>query len=199
MREVIIPHDPSRGPLTAVRRMLVHSSIAELQVLGVYDRYCECIDRASLERIHELIGPGWMPIELALEHYGACDKLKLSDQFIVDAGQRSGENVGDALLVAGARTGVRAKDRSPWSFVGAFSRMGRRIFEGGSSQYVKIGPRTLQIEHLRNPLFAFHYYRHAHTGFLRKSFGSLGVEISDVSYSAYHSDKAQIDFRITWV
>ncbi|HKU39291.1 MAG TPA: hypothetical protein VJR89_14115, partial [Polyangiales bacterium] len=76
MREIVVPHDFSRGPLVAVRRMLVHSSIAELGALGVYDRYCENIDRGSLDRIKELIGPGWMPVELAIQHYTACDKLR---------------------------------------------------------------------------------------------------------------------------
>jgi hypothetical protein len=198
MREIIIPHDPARGPLTAVRRMLVHSSLAELQELGVYDRYCSLIDRVSLERIHELIGPGWMPLPLALKHYEACDRMQLSDEVVLDAGQRAGENMGKSLLVAGAQSTASPTDRSPWPILGAFSRMGRRIYDGGSSQYVKLGPNALQIEHDRNPLFAFHYYRVAHSGFLRKSFGSLGVDVRDVNCSAYRAEKAQIDYRVTW-
>ncbi len=196
VREILVPHDMSRGTLSAVRRMLVHSSIAELQELGVYDRYCQLVDREALDRIHELIGPGWMPIDLALEHYAACDRLQLSDAIVHEAGLRAGDKMGGALLVAGAQTS--AKDRSPWDVLGAFSRMGRRIYEGGSSQYSKAGPKTLSIEHLRNPLFSLQYYRVAHGGFLRRSFESLGVDVKDVSFSPYRPDKVQIDFRVTW-
>lgn len=195
MREVLIPHDSARGRLSAVRRMLVHSSITELQDLSLYDRYCTEIPAASLERIHALIGPGWMPVELALDHYAACDRLHLDDKLILECGLRAGENMGRALLVAGA---TNETGGSPWSLVGAYSRMGRRIYEGCSAQYVKVAANTLQIEHLQNPLFSFHYYRVAHTGFLQKSFISLGVKVSSVVFTRYRTEKEQIEVQISW-
>lgn len=196
MREIVIPHDLSRGPLVGVRRMLVHSSIAELGAHGLYDRYSEVIERGSLERIRELIGPGWMPVELALEHYSACDRLQLSDEAIHEAGTRAGDKMGGALLVAGAQPQVEMKDRSPWPLVQAFARMGRRIYDGASAQYVKTASNSLRIEHQGNPLFAFHYYRVAHCGFLRQAFLSLSVEVVDVRLTTYRADKASIDVRI---
>lgn len=195
MREVLIPHDAARGRLSAVRRMLVHSSIAELQELGLYDRYCTVIPPASLERIHALIGPGWMPVELALDHYAACDRLRLDDKVILDCGLRAGDNMGRALLVAGT---TNETGGSPWSLVGAYSRMGRRIYEGCSAQYVKVGPNMLQIEHLQNPLFSYHYYRVAHGGFLRQSFSSLGVKVTNVVFTRYRPEKEQIEVQISW-
>lgn len=194
--EIVVPHDHSRGPLIAVRRMLVHSSIAELQALGVHDRYCALIDPVTLEQINALIGPGWMPLSLAFQHYEACDALHLNDKLIVQAGTRAGEKMGNALLVAGTQS--TAVDGSPWVMVSRFSRMGRRLYDGGSSQYVKVGARALLIEHLGNPLFGLHYYRVAHGGFLRKAFSSLGVDITDVSFSAYRAERAQIGFRVAW-
>jgi hypothetical protein len=176
--------------------MLVHSSIAELHEFGVHDRYCAEIDPATLAQINELIGPGWMPLALALQHYEACERLQLNDKLILQAGMRAGEKMGGALLVAGAQSA--AADGSPWAVLGRFSRMGRRIYEGGTTQYVKLGARALLIEHLRNPLYALHYYRVAHGGFLRKSFGSLGVDIADVSFSAYRPERQQVDFHVSW-
>ena len=196
MKEIIVPHDLSRGPLVAVRRMLVHSSIAELGASGLYERYSQVIDRGTLERIRELIGPGWMPVELALEHYSACDKLQLSDEAIHDAGIRAGDKMGSALLVAGAQPQIELKDRSPWPLLQAFARMGRRIYDGASAQYVKTASNALRIEYYGNPLFGFHYYRVAHGGFLRQAFHSLSVEVVDVTLSTYRADKASIDVRI---
>lgn len=196
MKEIVVPHDLSRGPLVAVRRMLVHSSIAELSVSGLYDRYSEIIDSRTLERIKELIGPGWMPVELALEHYRACDSLQLSDDAIHEAGKRAGDKIGSALLVAGAQPQADTKDRSPWPFIQAFARMGRRIHDGASAQYVKTGSSSLRIEHSGNPLFAFHYYRVAHCGFLNQAFHSLNVEVVEVTLTTYRVDKASIEARI---
>jgi hypothetical protein len=175
--------------------MLVHSSIAELQELGLHERYCSLVPSTSLERINALLGPGWMPIELVLDHYSACDRLGLSDELILECGQRAGENMGRALLVAGA---THDADGSPWAFVGAYSRMGRRIHEGGSAQYVKIRPNTLQIEHYHNPLFSFHYYRVGHGGFLRKSLSSLGVKVKELVFTRYRGENEQIEVQISW-
>jgi len=197
-RTVVIPHDPARGPLTAVRRMLVHSSVAELQQSGLYDRYCALINSETLQRINELIGPGWMPIELVIEHYTALDRLGLSEAEVYAAGLRAGAKMGDALLVAGAQVIGSSADRSPWAVIGAFSRMGRRIYEGGSSQYVKLAENKLLIEHRGNPLFALRYYRVAHGGFMHKTFGDLGIELTDFKLTTYRHEGAQIDVKLTW-
>jgi hypothetical protein len=200
MNEVIVPHDPSRGPLVAVRRMLVHSSIAELGQLGLYDRYSEIIDGRVLEQIKDLIGPGWMPVELALAHYRTCDQLQLSDDVIIQVGERAGDKLGSALLVAGAQPEAPNRERSPWPILPAFARMGRRIYQGASAQYSRTGQNSLVIEHHGNPLFAFHYYRVAHGAFLRQAFRTLNIEISELTFVGSHKERAnsiavQIDFR----
>jgi hypothetical protein len=196
-REVLFPHEPTRKPLTAVRRMLVHSSITELERLGYFERYSQLIRPESLARIKELIGPGSMPADLALEHYEACDQLGLSDDAIYAAGVRAGEKIGDALLVASAQVGPMA-DHTAWTLVGAFYRMSRRIYEGGSAQYVKLGPNTLQIEYRDNPLFSVRYYRVAYGGFLRQAFKSVGLEINDFVLSPYRRERAEIEARLRW-
>jgi hypothetical protein len=196
--EIVIPHDSARGPLTAVRRMLVHSSIDGLKQLGTYQRYCELIEPDSLAQIEALIGPGWMPAALALEHYEACDKLGLSEAQVYGAGLRAGESMGDALLVAAAQRSDPNDERSTWTLIGAFSRMGRRIYDGSSSQYVKLGSKELLIEYRDNPLFSARYYRVAHGAFMRKTFGTVGITIVDLKLSTYRSKGAEIDERIRW-
>lgn len=197
-RTIVVPHDPARGRVTGVKRMLVHSSLAEVQQRGLFERYRALISAESLQQINDLIGPGWMPIELVLEHYNALDKLALSRSEIYSAGLTAGAKMGDALLVAGANVGTQSIERSPWAVVGAFSRMGRRIYEGGSSQYVKLSESKLLIEHRGNPLYAIGYYRIAHEGFLHQAFGSLGVELVNVEMSTYRGDGEKIDVRLAW-
>jgi hypothetical protein len=197
VRHILFPHDPNRKPLTAVRRMLIHSSIRELQQMGYYERYRDLILPQSLARISELIGPGSMPVELALEHYQACDQLGLSDEQTYTAGLRAGENIGDALMVASKQLGS-STERSAWDMIGAFYRMSRRIYEGGSSQYVKLGPNMLQIENRLNPLFSVRYYRVAYGGFIHRAFSKIGIEVDDFRLSSYRTEHAEIDARIRW-
>ena len=195
-RQIIFPHDPSAKPLTAVRRMLIHSSIKEIQQLGFYEQYCSQISPESLVQIYELIGPGSMPIDLALEHYRACDQLGLSDQQIYTFGLRAGENIGDALLVASKHGS--SGDRSAWDLVGAFYRMSRRIYDGGSVQYVKLDENTLTIENKLNPLFSVRYYRVAYGGFIHRAFSKIGLKVIDFKLSPYRAEHAGIDARIRW-
>lgn len=196
--EVIVPHDLKRGPVVALRRMLVHSSLTELKNFGLFERYTRVMDPQALQTINELIGPGWMPIALAQAHYHACDQLALPEQQIYEAGMRSGEKTGDQLMVAGAKGGGPIDERTAWTMITAFSRMGRRIYDGGSSQYVRLAGKKLLIEHRGNPLYAIHYYRIAHGGFLFKTFASLGSDLIDFRLSPFRHEGAQIEAYLTW-
>ena len=190
-REILIAHDPSRGPLTALRRMLIQSSIAELKEFGLYDRYCSKLDAATLSGITDHIGPGWIPVQLAMAHYQACDELGLGDEQLATLGARAGATLASNLLVTSAKI-------SPWEAIHAFWRMGRRINEGGSSQYVKLGPTRLQIESLGNPLQTIAYYRLASLGFYRSAFGALGVQVREVKIMSYRAPTGSLDVRISW-
>jgi len=196
-REILIPHDPARGPLRAVRRMLIQSSVAELKQLGVYERYRVGIAPALLEQIMDQVGPGWLPVELAMEHYYACDALELDPADIERLGAAAGENLARTLLVSGSGSTPEG-EASPWSAIGAFSRMGKRIYEGGSSQYVRLGPKQLQIENIGNPLLSVRYYRVAHLAFLRRAFGTLGVKVTDAKITNFRPRGAMVEVRLTW-
>jgi hypothetical protein len=196
-REILIPHDPTRGALKAVRRMLVQSSLAELKERGHYERYCSGIDGAVLESINDQVGPGWLPIELAMAHYRACDALGLSNAELDESGAISGEKLARSLLVTGVHNGPDG-EVAPWLAIGAFSRMGRRIYEGGSAQYVKLGPKQLQIENMGNPLLSIHYYRIAHLGFLRRAFDSLGVHVTEARITPFRAEGGKVEVQLSW-
>jgi hypothetical protein len=196
-REILIPHDPSRGELKAVRRMLVHSSLAELKALGLYERYTGCVDPQSLGAILDQIGPGWLSTELALAHYRACDDIGINDADVEQLGATAGEKLARTLTVPTASSGPESA-LSPWSLVGAFERLGKRIYDGGSIQYVKLGPMQLSIENIGNPLFSVHYYRVAHLAFMRRSFETLGASVIEARITNYRVSGAMIEVSLAW-
>jgi hypothetical protein len=79
-REIIFPHDPTRGPVTAVRNVLLQTSLDELKAKGHYDRYVQLIAPEMLEQIQTFLAPGWVPIEIAHAHYAACERLGLTSE-----------------------------------------------------------------------------------------------------------------------
>jgi hypothetical protein len=196
-REIVIPHDLTRGPLQGIRRMIVHSSLMDLKEFGYYERYRPHMHPSELAEVSDAIGPGWLPLEFVLAHYRACDLIGLTDEEITNIGKRSGAKM-QATLLLGLNKAV-PELRSPWETIGALSRMGRRVYEGGSSQFVKLGSKELLIENIRNPLFSFRYYRIAHVAFLREAFSAFGVEIKDVKPISFNRDGDKAEVRITWL
>jgi hypothetical protein len=73
--------------------------------------------------------------------------------------------------------------------------MGRRIYEGGSAQYTRMGDRALRIEHLENRLFSVRYYRLAHFGFLRAAFTEFGVAEVEVKLASPEGGPLRVDIR----
>lgn len=195
-REILIPHDRSRGELRAVRRMLVQSSIAELKLIDCYERYCAHIEQESLREITEQIGPGWLSVELAMAHYRACDAAGIDDAQLEHLGATAGEKLARTLTVTAS--GGPEGARSPWSLVGAFARLGKRIYDGGSIQYVKLGPSELLIENIGNPLFSIRYYRVAHLAFMRSSFATLGANVVEAKITNFRATGAMIEVSLAW-
>jgi hypothetical protein len=92
------------------------------------------------------IGPGWTPIEIANAHYQACDELALSVDEVSAVGQRVGGQLQGAF-VSGAKK-VRDRDFDLWSAIGPLHRVWARIYQVGSVQIVKLGPKE-QLTELR--------------------------------------------------
>jgi hypothetical protein len=136
----------------------------------------------------------------ALTHYRTCDALKLTKMEIAELGTLVGDKVQAALLVVGREQKEKntVSDTAVWTAMGAFSRMGRRIYQGGSAQYVRTGPTELQIESLENVLFSVPYYREAHCASVRTALCSIGVEVRHVKIASCRRDGLEVDCRVAW-
>src|ERR1700754_1933092 len=78
--EILVPYDPAAGEVTEVRNLVLQSSLAELKRHGHYDRYVKCIAAETLDDVTSRVAPGWVPVELALAHYQACEDMNLSNE-----------------------------------------------------------------------------------------------------------------------
>jgi hypothetical protein len=103
----------------------VQSSLAQLKVHGFYERYVNCI-APDTEELLSLMGPGWIPVALALAHYRACEDMQLSDAELSLIGSAVGERLQDATLVSSAKKS-RDEDFDPWQIEAQLHRMWRRL------------------------------------------------------------------------
>lgn len=197
-REIVVPRDPSRGPLKAVRSLLLQSSLAELKNLGLHDAYASHMDKAALAQIQANIGPVWLPSELAVAHYRACDRLALTPSELEEVGTRASKRLQGGLLSTFA-SAARQSGFTPWLVIAAYGRIGDRLFDGSSAEFVKVGPKDLELRIEGNPLFGSRYFRTAYQVVTRATFFVLGTRAAHVRLSRYRPEEQAIEARISWV
>ncbi|HEY2733204.1 MAG TPA: hypothetical protein VGI70_04430 [Polyangiales bacterium] len=196
--EIVLAHDPNAVPATAVRNVLIQSSLTELKATGYYDRYAALIAPEVLTELAANLGPGWIPIELALAHYEACDKMNLSAEDFALLGARVGDRVQGAVLVTSAKK-KRDEDFDLWNVEAQLHRMWARLFQGGSLQVVKLGPKMKLLQARGIRLNRYHYYRQGHLAALRATHSAIGVELTTLQIASYDEANDELTVRLGWL
>jgi hypothetical protein len=196
-REIVIPHDLTAGRLTAVRNVLVQASLSQLKLLGHYERYTTLIARELLEQLLSSLAPGWIPLDLVLAHYEACENLSLGSDDFEAMGEGVGDRVQETMLISPAKKAKDA-DFDLWQGVHALQRVWPRVFKGGSAQIVKIGPKAMLVEERGFVLNQFNYYRQSHLSALRATYGALGTRITLTRVVSYNSATDEMVVHVAW-
>lgn len=197
-REILTPHDLAAGPVTAVRNMILQASLAQLRASGHFERYAALIAPRVLEQLIAMsIVPGWIPIDLVLAHYEACDDLMLTREQFAQMGSAVGERVQETALVSPAKK-TRDADYDPWNAVGPLQRMWARIYQGGSVQVVKVGPRAKLLEQRGFQVSRFQYYRQGQMAALRTIHRALGTQTLDTKIESYSPARDELVIRVSW-
>src|SRR4051794_26985523 len=72
---------------TQVRSTWLTSSLRALRERKCLDRYYELLPGEHHDTMRSLVAGSWIPMQLAIIHYEACDKLKLATDDIMDIGR----------------------------------------------------------------------------------------------------------------
>jgi len=197
-REIVIPHDPAAGPLTAVRNVMIQASLSELKAHGHYERYARLIDPSTLEQLLASVAPSWIPVDLALAHYAACERLSLTSDEFAAMGGGVGDRVQDTVLVSHAKK-VRETNFDLWAAVDSLHRMWPRVFQGGSVQIVKVGPKEKLLEQRGFVLNRFYYYRQSHVAALCATYAALGTHVTSARVVSYSQSRDEMVVRVAWL
>lgn len=196
-REIVIPHTPEAGPVQAVRNTVILASFAALKAHGHHERYLQLIRADLLEQlVAGSLAPGWIPVELAHAHYEACDGLQLGPEQFDAIGKSAGDRVQAAVHVSSAKK-ARDAEYDLWLAVGSLHRMWPRMFQGGSVQVSKLGPKDQLVEEKGHTLNRYRYYRHAHLAAVTATYEALGGRVK-VSIASYDPATDEMNVRISW-
>jgi hypothetical protein len=162
--EVIVEFTPSReSPASQTRSTLLTTSLQAIRAHGRFPEYQKLLPRELSDTIVTVVAGVWLPIDIAVAHYSACNALDFSIQEQTAIGMEVGDRVQGTMLGLLVRTAKQA-GLTPWTGLSQCNKLYDRLFRGGSVKLIKLGPKEARLEVVNNRLFALAYFRNAFRG-----------------------------------
>jgi hypothetical protein len=201
--EVLVPFPNNlpreRVPVaTEYRSTWISTSQQTLRAHGLYERYVQSLSPQVRDALIASVAGVWMPVELAMEHYRACDRLGLMDIDLVQIGKESAERAHGTMMSMMVKV-AKGAGTTPWTSLGQVQRLWQRSLNGGGGiALYKLGPKEARVEFAGFPFSAVHYVRVAIRGI------ALGVVelFAETAYAreipSLCTDKT-LAYRLSWV
>jgi hypothetical protein len=150
-------------PVTHVRSTLITSSLRALGECELLDRYFGVLAHDVTDDIRGAIPGVWLPVNVAMAHYRACEALELSAAQQFEMGRRVGAKIQGTLLgtlvVVGKQAGM-----TPWVFLERLDRLYERLAVGGAVQVSRLAEKDALVEIYKAPVFETAYFLTAWQG-----------------------------------
>jgi hypothetical protein len=169
MAEELFARFPGVGsprPITEVRGTLLSSSLLVLREKKLFDRYLAKLAREHHDTILGMVAGCWLPVDVAVAHYTACDALGLDSATIASFGS----SVGARIHLSVMRTLTRLTPGQAWTGLSLFERLWTRVFIGGGAAIYRVGPKDARIEVTGQPLTHIPYFCHSLSGVVEVCF-----------------------------
>ena len=161
MRTLLLNYaDPQIPRITHVRGILVAGSRAGLQSIGVYDRYVELLPAAHKDALLYYVANSWLPLEVTLAHFEACDRLGLARSHFDAIGGALADRLAKTFMGAALRTvrSMGADGQLVWA-VSRTDRFLRRVYMGGGCTVEQRGPKDIVLQLNGVPFAGSAYYQ----------------------------------------
>jgi hypothetical protein len=184
-------------PVTEVRSTLLSASLRVIRQMGWEKRYFGALPKSLHEEVQLLTAGVWVPLSLAMEHYRACDAMRLT---LVEL-ESIGEDV--SMRTQKAFIGTLGKAASgagfgPWHFLKSVHRIWARMMNGGDNCVLEVGPKEALIILIGCPLVEIDYFRIG----LYAYYKAIVHVLSPVAYVREvreHRRQDGVGFRLSWV
>ena len=174
------------------------SSLAAFRAVGHFDRYVEALPTEFHDVILNTVAGVWLPMSVALAHYGACESLGLTPDAQAAMGRETFERSKGTLLGTAVRLAQNA-GVTPWTVLPHFQRFWMRGYDGGGIRITQVGPKEAQVDLVAFELVQFVYYRNALAGLIS---GLLGLFCQRVYVKPRRPPARaarEVSFRAQWV
>jgi hypothetical protein len=203
MREhVLVPYPDTleREPTaTHCRSTLLVTSIQALKRHGHYDRYVRAISPRHLQEIVSSSGAGvWIPIDVGVAHYAACDTLDLPPDEILALGGEVVHALQRTVIGSVLKSTTSGIGISPLAGIEKFASVRARSIKGGGVRVIRFGPKDVRVDFVGEPFAAIRYFRVGYRGFLQAGCEFFSRRVIVAELEAFRSPTT-LGYRIAWV
>jgi hypothetical protein len=167
MPEVFLPFRTSIVELaTEVRSTLIMAGIQTVRARGLFSRYSESLSPEARERILGLAAGIWVPVDVAVTHYTAMDRLGIDQSTIESIGAEVAARTWKHIM---APTFARAKrvGRQPWEHFRHAHDTLTNTWRGSDVQVFKESPTQALCEWAGQPCAAIPYFVASYGSYMR--------------------------------
>jgi hypothetical protein len=198
--EPYLPFETPRGATalaTHVRSTLLCSSIQALRGRKLFDKYLAALPQRQHETILMLVPGQWLPVDIAVMHYVACDALALAPQEIEAIGAEVAQRIHHSFIGVVVKVS-REGGMSPWTLFSNSKRLRDLSWRGSDVAVTKLGPKEARFEWAGIPCAQSRYYRSSFAGFLRAHTELFCQKAYAVPLSGFCTERA-LGYRVSWV
>jgi hypothetical protein len=197
--EVVVPFRVPRElvrPTTEFKSTWLTASLDTLRARGHFPRYLENLSPEHHDTVLNSIAGVWVPFEVCLAHYRACDALGLTtaEQILIGRGvlERLQKTIFSLAFRVAREAGV-----TPWTMLKVFPAEFERQWRGGACGIFQVGPKDARMEIIGFPVAAVPYARIALRG-LAMGLCELVCTKSYVNDVRDLCNDTTIAYRIAW-
>jgi hypothetical protein len=150
---------------TQFRSTWLTSSLRALRERNLLDAYLAELPKRYHDAVLSSVVGVWLPTEVAVAHYQACDRMHLPESVEIEIGADVARRVHGGALGTAARLG-RGAGLTPWTVFGQLGRLWERVWLGGAVGVFRLGPKEARVELVQWPCARVPYCRVALRGVL---------------------------------
>ncbi len=161
--EVILPLPSPRSSVaraSSVRSTWLASSLRGLRERDLLDAYFALLPERFHDPVRTTAAGVWLPVDVAMAHYEACDGLDLPVNSVLEMGV-SATRAAHSGVVNVLRTLAGGAGATPWALLAQLQRVWEKSWIGAAVGVTKVGPKEAHVEIVQ---FQPSIYRHCRVG-----------------------------------
>jgi hypothetical protein len=195
VHEVVVPFPSPIVPLSEVRTIVLLSSHDALRKHNLFGAYLARLE-SHRDALVSMSAGTWVPSDVAVAHYRACDRLGLSQTRAIELGRMVSQATHNVLASTALRM-ARELGATPWTLFEQADRFWMRAWKGSAISVVRVGPKDAHISIAGMPLATIPYFRFATGGFIA-AIAEFVATKAFVRHVASECTENKLGYHLAW-